>query len=917
MCFAVPGGPSRDRSTIGLPVMIPAQIRSFRGIFVADARAVLSDVLNDLRYSARSLLRMPAWTVTLILTIALGIGSSASVQGFVRGLMSSRMPIAGIDRLVSVFAIDESGNARPVPPADVATLAARTDLFEVLAAVRETHQRVSIGARQSLMAVAEFTPALTGLLPLPALDGVALSMRVRSVAFDPKVDPRGSELIVGGRTARVAGTLPDWLEGLYRGQPIDLWVPAIDAPPAGDVWLLGRLREGVSAADAHAALQNDGAGPALAVLPYTGLTPDAAAGMLRIGTLLSVTANAVFIIACANVAAFLLSRSSARARETAVRVAIGARRRQLARQLLVDSLLITAIGGAAGVVLAAWMADIVPLLFFDQDAEHLVFAPDTIGIVITSLACMAITVGCGLAPLLETRHDDPSVVLQREALGPSRAITRLSGALVLVQMMGCTLLVISTGLLLQGFRAAVQTSAGQRVGDPVLATGETLYRTTRAEVTELGLAYFADLENAARSVTDVSSTVWFARLPGARAAWQQVQFDRPTVSWRDARMDVTLLTPPVVESISLPPVAGRLYSATDARPCGGVVINEEAARAFFDGDPVGRTIVTEGGKAAEVIGIVADDTAAPTLYEYPDRLAPVTTPGHWTFRTPVGGDLETGLIDVNVVSSNYFSAMGFTRLDGELFDAATGGCRIGVVNEEAASTFFGGKAVGGAVIDTYGRRTVIVGVVRSALLRAQQRQVEPTLYLPMWQDVLQRMSVLLDTPSASAVMVNRIRAQMAQVPNGRPDRLQVRSLDDHLSATALAPERIAAVLVGAFAIIALALGILGLYGVMADAARRRQREFAVRLALGAQGWRVVRQLMGEGMRLVTAGVAAGMIASLLVARWLATITPGAGTPSLPVLLAAPLLLAVAVVIASVVPARRTLSVDLLTIMRDL
>ena len=857
------------------------------------------------------------WTVTLMLTIALGIGSSASVQGFVRGLMTSTMPIAGIERLVSVFAIDPSGHARPVAPAGFAALAARTDLFEVLAAIRETHQRVSIGPRQSLMAIAEFTPGLAGLLPLPATDGIALSMRVRVADFDPKRDPLGAAVIVGGRPTRVSGTLPDWLEGLYRGQPIDLWVPAAGATPEGDVWLLGRLREGVSAAAAQAALQKEGDGSALAVLPYTGMTPDAAGGMQRIGTLLSVTANAVFIIACANVAAFLLSRSSARARETAVRVAIGARRRQLARQLLVDSLLITAIGGAAGFVLATWMADIVPLLFFDQDAEHLVFAPDTIGIVITSLAGMAITVACGLAPLLETRHDDPSVVLQREALGPSRAITRLSGALVLVQMMGCTLLVISTGLLLQGFRAAVQTSAGQRVGDPVLATGETLHRTTRAEVTELGLAYFADLENAARSVTGISRAVWFARLQGARPAWQQVQFDRPTVAWRDARMDVTLLTPPVVESIALPPVAGRLYSATDARPCGGVVINEHAARAFFDGDPLGRVIVTEGGRAAEVIGIVADETAAPTLYEYPDRLAPVATPGQWTFRTPAGGDLEAGLIDVNVVSSNYFSAMGFTLLDGQLFDAATGGCRIGVVNEEAASRFFGGQAVGGAVIDTYGRRTLIVGVVRSTLLRAQQRQVEPTLYLPMWQDVLQRMSVLLDTPSASAALVNRIRAQMAQVPNGRPDRLVVRSLDDHLSATALAPERIASVLVGAFAVIALALGVLGLYGIMADAARRRQREFAIRLALGAQGWRVVRQLMGEGMRLVTAGVAAGMLASLLVARWLATITPGAGAPSLPALIAAPLLLVMAVLAASIVPARRTLSVDLLTIMRDL
>ena len=112
------------------------------------------------------------------------------------------------------------------------------------------------------------------------------------------------------------------------------------------------------------------------------------------------------------------------------------------------------------------------------------------------------------------------------------------------------------------------------------------------------------------------------------------------------------------------------------------------------------------------------------------------------------------------------------------------------------------------------------------------------------------------------------------------------TLDDHLSATALAAERIAATLVGTFAAIAIVLGGLGLYGLMADAARRRQREFAMRLALGAQAWRVVRLVMAEGLRLVAIGAAAGMLLSLLVARRLSTIVPAAGWPS-PVIWIAP------------------------------
>lgn len=854
-----------------------------------------------------------------MLTLALGIGSRASVQGFVRGLMTTALPAPGIETVVSVFAIDEQGGARQVSSADFAGLSGRGEIFEALGAIRERQERVSIGERSTLMSVAEFTPAIGKLLPLPTRDGVALSYRVRFADFDPRKDPAGVEITIGGRTALVSGMLPDWLEGLYRGQPIDLWLPAAadrGDPGVAGLWLLGRLRPGVSIAAAQAAINTDPEGGALAILPYTGLTPEAAASMVRIGRLLSAAATAVFLIACANVAAFLLSRSSARARETAVRVAVGARRRQLARQLLVDSVLVSAIGGAAGLVLAMWMADVVPLLFFDQQAQQLVFAPDTRGIVLTSMACVAITVACGLAPLLEMRHDVPSVVLQREVAGPSRTINRLGSALVLAQMIGCTVLVIATGLLLQGFRAALQTSAGQRVGDPVLASGEALNRTSRAELSELGLGYFADLERAARSATVVSGSVWFARLPGARPAWQELRFDRPSTAERHARLDVVPLTPRAVESIALPPKAGRLYSVADAGPCGGAVINEEAAHELFDGNPIGRVIVSGAGRPLEVVGVVADEASAATLYEYPERAEPVAVAGPAEFRAPVPMPAASGLLDVNIVSANYFDAMGLTRVDGRLFEAPAGACRIGVVNEEAAATYFDGQAIGAAVIDGSGRRTEIVGVVRSAQLRAGQRRAAPSLYLPMSQDFVPRMSVLLDTPSAGRSIVEKIRRRMEVVPGGRPDRLVVTTLEDHLTATALAPFRIASVLVGVFAVVALTLGMLGLYGVMADTARRRRREFAVRLALGAQGWRVVRQLMREGMALAGAGVAAGMAASFLVARWLATITPGAGAPSLIVLLAAPVLLTTAVLLATVVPARHALSVDLLSIMRD-
>ena len=898
-----------------------------------------ADFLADVRYSLRSLARTPVWTAALVLTIALGIGSSASVQGFVRGLLTTDLPIFAIERVVTVFATDTTGASGPVPFEVFAALKDRRDVFESLGAIRESQERVSIGARSTLMSVAGYTPDVATVFPFPSHDGVTLSHRVRFAEFPANVEPSRRPIQIDGSATVIGGAMPYWLEGLYRGRAIDVWRRLDDGNESADrraVWLLGRLRPGVSVADAQAAIDDlNASDAAIAVLPYTGQTPEMAAGMMRVGALLQLAATAVFLIACANVAAFVLARSWGRARETAVRVAIGARRRQLLRQLLIDSVVIAIIGGVAGVILASWMADIVPLLFFDQDADRLVFSPDGRGILATSILCIAITTACGLAPLFETRDDEPSAVLQREVAGPSKAMTRVNTALLLMQMAGCSLLVISTGLLLQGFRAALDTEAGRRLGNPVLATLEAVPSPAPAE----GRKYFEDAVAAAGSVAPISETVWAARLPGTRAAWQWVRFDPPTSERREIAMAIEPLGADALERVALPPVSGRLFGAfpphdaksaswgprgLDAGECGSIVLNEAAAKAMFSGHPLGRLIDTPAGRPVEVIGVARPkdprEATVPRAYDHPASNAPLGVDGQVTFLAPPAAELESGLLDVNIVSPNYFDAMGFTLIAGRLFDGRAGGsrgCRIGVVNAEAAARYFGGHAIGGAVIDAGGRRTEIVGVVRSTSLRAGQRLVEPTLFLPMAQDYLPRMTAVLVTPNAGEATLEAIRQRVAGVPGGRPDRLAVTTLDDQLSSTSLAAERIAATLVGTFAAIAVALGSLGLYGLMADAARRRQREFAMRLALGAQAWRVVRLVMAEGLRLAGIGAAAGMLLSLLVAQRLATIVPAAGWPSPAIWLAPLALLTGAVAIASVIPARRALSADLLSLMRDM
>jgi hypothetical protein len=276
----------------------------------------------------------------------------------------------------------------------------------------------------------------------------------------------------------------------------------------------------------------------------------------------------------------------------------------------------------------------------------------------------------------------------------------------------------------------------------------------------------------------------------------------------------------------------------------------------------------------------------------------------------------SGVIDANVVSRRYLETAGLARVAGEVFPESPEprGCRVGVINQEAAQLYFGGNAVGGAIIDGAGRRTEIVGVVHSPLLRTAQRRVEPTIYFPMAQDFLPRMTLLLSAREATDELLASVRRQLDAVDGGIP--ATVTTLDAHLSRTALAPERIATLLMGASAAMALTLGVLGMYGAMADSTRQRRREIAVRFALGAQRWRVIRQVLAQGLRLAAAGTVAGMLGSLVVARWLARFGPDAGTPTVWVWVAAPLALVGAAAIASVLPARRALTVDPLTIMRD-
>ena len=209
--------------------------------------------------------------LALVLTIALGIGSNASVHGFVRGLITRDLPLRGIDTVVSLFAPDpplDGGpatlGAGPMSYDDYLSLKGQPDAFEWLGAARESQGTIARGQHTAVMSVAAVTSDLADLLDLLQDEGVVISHRVWLSEFGAKADVRGEAIRIDGVATRVASVAPEWLDGLYLGRLVDIWMPLDESSVEGidrrsrSFWVLGRLRTGVSAGQAEAAVNAGG-----------------------------------------------------------------------------------------------------------------------------------------------------------------------------------------------------------------------------------------------------------------------------------------------------------------------------------------------------------------------------------------------------------------------------------------------------------------------------------------------------------------------------------------------------------------------------------------------------------------------------------------------------------------------------------
>lgn len=831
----------------------------------------LPDFLRELTYSARGFLRTPSLALALLLTIALGSGGALAIRGFTRGLTAPAEPPVALRGLVSM----QGPKLGPLTGVELARLRKRR---QGVGAARIVQATVRWPGHSGVFVVGEVTPELSRLLQIPVERGAVLS--AQAPPFSERIELDGVEFPVAGRT-------PVWLEGLYRDQPVDLWIALSSEglERAGrNLWVLARP------------LAGDGS----EWRPYTGVNPARQERLARVALPLNLAAGVLLVIACGNVAAFLLGRAAARSSEFSLRVALGANWVRLARQMAADSVVISLVGGAGGVVLAGWMQRILPTLLFEQDAERVAFVGEGRATLAAAGVCVGLTLLCGLLPILTATRHQPAAVLRRESAGPSRVRRRLRNLLVVGQMALCSLLILTTAFLINGLNAALRTGVGRQVGDAVLVTMQASPRA--------GLRYFRNAEEAAQVMGGFQVGAWAGRLPGGLPTWRTFRVDPVGAAPRTVTMDVE---GPPAERISLK--TGRRFGY-ETRSCASAIVNEAAAALLFGPKSAGRLVEDPSRQLMEIIGIAAG-RGRPAIYYWPEqRGGAVQTLSGARFRVGAASRLAEAELDANVVSTLYFDWMGMTLAAGRSFGAS--GCRQAMVNQEAAERYFAGEAVGAAVIDEAGRRSEIVGVVRSVALGSFQRQVEPAIYFPMEQDALPVMTLILSGRRVDDALLEEVRRRVEDVPGRGPAPLGVKSLEAHLRQTALAPQRIATVILGAAAAVGLLLCGLGLYGALSDAARERRRQIAIRLALGARRRDMVALVVGEGLRVALAATGVSLLGSAALPGLLERVAPGGAAPAAWVWLMAPLALVVAVMLASLGPARRSIGVDPISILRQ-
>jgi predicted permease len=613
-------------------------------------RNVLDPLLRDLRSTTRMLAARPGWTAAAILCLAIATGANTAAFTLVNGLLLRPLPFDEPDRLVMV-ALREPRHTSPRPFAlrEYRDLADRSSATSMLLA--RTFFPLSLASEDGArMAQAELvsgnyfetlrvTPFLgrffdqgadrEGGTPL-----AVLSHRLWQLRFGASAAVIGQSVRVNGRPVVIAGVAPPGFAGAMQLVAADLWLPAAmypglagsaDASTIPMFGVMGRLAAGVKIEEARArltsiaaAIGRAGGGQAplsVIVTPATGFgVPVAVQGtVLTLSAFIYVMMALLMAVACANVAALVLARGAGRSREIAVRLSLGASRMHIARQLLIESIVLAVAGCAAGTAVALWLTQALVAQLttpFQYVSYAIDVHPDARVFAYSALATAVAVVLCGIAPIrFAGRVDVVDVLKQSAAKGRSRGSMRTLNAMVVMQFAVSTTLLVAAGMLVRTYINAQSAHPDFNTAGLIVSTLDMdQVRLDRPAAIRLYQTVMERL-SALPGVTAVGLTSDVPLRPGRTVTVVADTESRVRSSGEQVPAAAMVVSPRYFQTLGLAIRQGRSFEDGEPARALVAVINEAMARRLWpDASPLGRTFRLNhvDAEPVEVIGVVSN-----------------------------------------------------------------------------------------------------------------------------------------------------------------------------------------------------------------------------------------------------------------------------------------------------------------------
>jgi predicted permease len=814
------------------------------------------DMFQDLRYGMRMLRIQPAFTLTVALTLALGIGANTAIFSFVDAALWRPLDVSQPERLAAVY-MTVGGGLRSVSYSDYTFFRDGQQSLSGLAAyarvpvkLRNGQQIEQIGAELVTGNFFEVLglSAMYGRLIAPADDLVraahpvaVISHRLWRDRFHLAPQAIGQTLNLNGQEYSIIGVAPAKFSSVVLdwGKQPDIWLPMMMQPQVmpseGGIdvlqnrdarWLLlvGRLRDSAElkqtdaemktlAAQIASAWPQHNSGRQALVLPLreARFWPEYRREIIRVLTILQALAVLVLLVACFNVANLLLARATTRQKEMSIRLALGAGRWQLLRQWLTENLLLAVLAAGLGLLLARWLMAIFaafPMPLKVRLAVEPRLDARVLGLTLLAAVLTSMIFSLALA-WQTTKIERLSIIKTSNPGGAGRSI--VGPGLVVAQLALSLSLLVGAGLLVRSLWNLCHIETGYQTDRVLLAQFDL---DPREFTPEQGLAFYQQLVNRVRA------------LPGVETA-------------------------SLTKNIPINPLRMK-------RPP------------------------------------VAAENAEPSREE--DQLN----------------------ADPDFISPGYFQTLGIRLLDGRDFDERDTGHspRVVIINRMLAERLWPGISPVGKRLKIGSEREAytVIAVAPNLKYRALTENTPAYYYLPLAQNYLREMTLQMRTTGEPLALAATLRQTVREL---NPDAFvrEVATLDRQVT-EALAQPRMTAVFAVLIGGLALALASTGLYSVIAYSVVQRTREIGIRLALGATRSDVLRLIVKRGMTLAAIGVGVGLPVTIFLTRAINGLLYDVKSSDPLTLMAIATLLLMVALLATYLPARRATRVDPLIALRN-